>query len=111
MAEYGLLLLPESADASALPVTGIYAYPDGARLRLLVRRDPARNDVSLRVEAASDPAGPWQPIATSLLGAPFAGLGYVGGDSATPGVKTVEVRDVVKVADAPRRFLRVAVVR
>ena len=35
--------------------------------------------------------------------------GYVGGDDATPGVKTVEVRDIVNISTATQRWLRVKV--
>ncbi len=111
LGEYGLLRLPTLPDAAATPVPTLHSYADGRRLRLLLPRDPARSDITLRVEAAGDPAGPWQTVATSALGAPFSGPGYVGGDSATPGVKTVEVRDVMSVSGAPRRFLRMRVSR
>jgi hypothetical protein len=72
-------------------------------------RDPVRNDITLEVQAIGDLLGPWAAIATSTLGAPFTGPGCFGGDSATPGVKSVEVRDTVNVTDAPQRFLRVRV--
>ncbi len=54
---------------------------------------------------------PWEIIAACEGGAQFTGDGYVGGDSAAPGVKTVEIRDTVNIADAPARFLRFKVVR
>lgn len=111
LGEYGLLRLPTLPDAAATPAPTLHSYADGRRLRLLLPRDPARSDITLRVEAAGDPAGPWQAVATSALGAPFSGPGYVSGDSATPGVKTVEVRDVMSVSGAPRRFLRMRVSR
>ena len=41
--------------------------------------------------------------------APFTGPGYVASDSATPGVKTVEVRDTVNIPSTPQRWLRVKV--
>ena len=43
------------------------------------------------------------------LGAPFTGPGYVGGDDASPGVKTVEVRDLVNLSATTQRWLRVKV--
>ena len=46
-------------------------------------------------------------VATSTLGAPFAGPGYVSGDSAAPGIKNVEIRDTVNLAGAAKRFMRV----
>jgi hypothetical protein len=48
-------------------------------------------------------------VATSTLGGVTTGPGYVSGDDATPGLKTVEVRDIVNLADTTQRFLRVRV--
>ena len=108
LAEYGLLrspTVPEGAPPFAEPAL----YPEGVRLPMFVLRDPARNDITLEVQATGDLLGPWTTIATSALGAPFTGPGYFAGDSATPGVKTVEVRDTVNLSDAPQRYLRVRV--
>ena len=110
LAEYSLLRLPtipEGAATTAAPAL----YAEGERLRMFVPRDPARNDITLEVQSTGDLLGPWTTIATSTLGAPFSGPGYFGGDSATPGVKSVEVRDTVNLRDAPQRFLRVKVRR
>ena len=88
----------------------VFAYAEGKRLRMFVPRDPAHNDITVSVEATGDlVAGPWTALATSTLGAPFTGPGYVGGDDATPGVKTVEVRDTVNISSATQRWLRVKV--
>jgi hypothetical protein len=108
LGEYGLLRSPrrsEGAPFSAAPEL----YPEGERLHLIVPRDPARNDITLEVQATDNLLGPWTTIASSVLGAPFTGPGYFGGDDATPGVKSVEVRDTVNIIDAPQRFLRVQV--
>jgi hypothetical protein len=86
-----------------------FDYADGRRLRMFVPRDPAHSDVTLEMQAAGEVAGPWATVATSTLGKKFSGPGYVGGDSDTPGLKTVEVRDVVNVSDAGRRFMRMRV--
>ncbi len=104
--EYGLVLSP--VTSSSAPSATVATYPEGKRLRMFLSRDPARYDVTLEVQAGDDLVG-WTTIATSALGAPFSGPGYVGGDSATPGVKTVEVRDVLNITSSPRRFLRVLV--
>jgi hypothetical protein len=48
-------------------------------------------------------------VATNSSGAPFTGPGYVGGDSAGPGLKTVEVRDTVNFDSTPHRVMRVRV--
>ena len=109
LTEYGLVLSP--GTPSQAPAAALFAYPEGKRLHIFVSRDPARNDVTIEVLAADAPSGPWTTVAISELGAPFSGAGYVGGDSTAPGVKTVEVRDTVNVADASQRFMRVQVSR
>lgn len=104
--EYALAL-PSISDPPLLPAASLFQYPDGNRLRLFLKRDPARHDVIVKVWAAADLAGPWTEVATSTLGSPFSGPGYVGGDDAAAGVKTVEIRDVVGPETAPARFMRV----
>jgi hypothetical protein len=108
LGEYGLLHLPTTPEGAPFSAASAF-YPEGERLRLFVPRDPARNDITIEVQATGDLLGSWTTIATSTLGAPFSGPGYFGGDSATPGVKSVEVRDTVNVTDAPQRFLRLRV--
>jgi uncharacterized delta-60 repeat protein len=110
LAEYGTGTLPHIPNAAPFTATS-YIYPDGERLRLFLPRDPAQNDVTITVEAAGTPAGPWAALATSTLGAPFTGPGYVGGDSATAGVKMVQIRDIFNIADVPTRVLRIKVTR
>ena len=67
--------------------------------------------MTIEVQGAGSVTGPWTTLAISTLGAPFSGDGYVGGEGAEPGVKTVEVRDTVNLADALGRLLRVKVTR
>lgn len=110
LAEYGLLrspTIPGGAVTSAAP----FLYPDGRRLRMFVPRDPARDDITLEVQASGSLSGPWITIAVSEFGSPFYGPGYYAGDSATPGVKSVEVRDTVRMDAAAQRFMRVRVKR
>ena len=108
LAEYGLNLSPETP--SQPPGASVFNYAEGSRLRMFVPRDPAHNDITVSVEATGDLVlGPWTALATSTLGAPFTGPGYVGGDDATPGVKTVEVRDIVNLSATTQRWLRVKV--
>jgi uncharacterized delta-60 repeat protein len=104
LAEYGLDLLPE-APSAPLQVMA-FDYPDGRRLRLFLQRDPSHNDITIEVQAAGDATGPWSSVATSTLGAPFTGPGYVGGDDVTPGIKIVEVRDTANISDSEKHFLR-----
>jgi hypothetical protein len=107
LAEYGLAQLPGSQGGA--PAVEAFDYPEGRRLRMFVTRDPTHNDVTVEVQAASDVRGLWTTVAASVLGAPFAGRGYVGGDATTPGLKTVEIRDTVSASDVARRFMRVRV--
>ena len=111
LAEYGLGLLPKTSDAAMQPQPRFFNYPEGWRLGVFFERNPARNDVTIEVQAADNPAGPWTTIASSVRGAQTTGPGYVKGDSETPGIKTVEVRDTVNFQDAPQRFLRFRVTR
>jgi uncharacterized repeat protein (TIGR03803 family) len=105
--EYALGKLPQLPDAAALPAASIA----GDFLRLTVPRDPARSDITLTVEATSDLAGPWTPLATSVNGAPFGGPGYLSGESPGGSVKSVLVRDVLALSTHPRRFMRLRVTR
>ena len=105
LAEYGLTLLPENIDT--LPGVSAFNYVEGRRVRLIVQRDPAHYDITIEVCASANPGGPWTAIATSTLGAAFTGPGYFSGETATSGVRTVEIRDIVNIADAPKRFLKV----
>jgi hypothetical protein len=109
LAEYGLVLVPTAFSAG--PVGERFTYPEGDRLRIVFNRDPARSGVTIEVLAADGLAGPWTPIAGSVLGAETIGPGYYSGDGAGPGLKTVEVRDLYNLDDPahPRRFLRLRV--
>ena len=107
--EYALGTLPTDPASGGSPAVVLHSYPDGARLSLTLRRDPSHNDITVVVEATGNLSGPWTSVAASVSGVPFAGPGYVGGDSATPGVKTVEIRDVVPSGTALQRFLRMRV--
>ena len=101
-------LLPETP--SQPPGASVFTYAEGNRLRMFVPRDPAHNEITVEVQARGDlVAGPWTTLATSTLGVPVTGPGYVGGDDATPGVKTVEVRDLVNLSNTTQRWLRVKV--
>jgi sugar lactone lactonase YvrE len=110
LGEYGLLLPPEQPNASTLSPS-LFDDAGGRRLRLFVPRDSARSDISIFVESAGELAGPWAILASSIMGSPFEGPGYAGGDNATPGIKSVEVRDGVTEKASDRRFMRVRVTR
>lgn len=107
--EYGLVSDPNISNTPS-PVATLKTYGDGRRLSMVIQRDTARSDVVIAVEAAPSVTGPWMSLATSTNGAPFSGDGYVGGETPGAGIKTVEIRDVVNVTDAPQRMLRIRVV-
>lgn len=86
------------------------SFADGRSLALLIPRDPARNDVTLVVEASSTLAPPWTPLATSANGAAFSGIGYVSGETTGNSVKSVLIRDSSTSLTAPRRFIRLRVI-
>jgi len=109
--KYALVLQPGVSAAASLPVAQPRSYGEGERLALVFTRDPARNDIKIEIQASDSPSGPWTTVAISVNGAPFTGSGYVGETDAGGGLKTVEVRDVVNIADAPRRFMRILVTR
>lgn len=100
--------VPHAPPVTAGPEATAFSYPDGRRLRMFVQRDP-ESDVRLDVQTATSPDGPWATVAFSTPGLPFEGPGYVGGDTMTPGVKTVEVRDTVNLVEGTKRFMRVRV--
>lgn len=104
--EYALSLSPTVSDASAMPSAELRAYAEGKRLAVVISRDPAHNDITLEVQSASDVAGTWTTIASSINGAPFSGAGYFAGETGGEGIKTVEIRDTVNITDAPQRFIR-----
>jgi hypothetical protein len=108
--EYGLALLPEIPDPAHLPQMSLFDYgADGKRLRTILQRDPAHNDITVEVQGSNDLLTGWQSLAGSTNGLPFQGIGYVGGDGTGSEIKTVEIRDSASTANAPQRFLRVKV--
>lgn len=109
--KYGLVIIPGSSGVSALPSARTHTYAEGRRLMLVLLRDEARNDITLQVQGADKPTGPWTPLATSTNGAPFTGAGFVRESNLDDGIKIVEVRDTVNMEATPRRFMRVIAYR
>ena len=110
--KYTLVIVPGTSGASALPSGQRRTYAEGDRLAVIFNRDPARNDITIYVEAADSPGGPWtQVLASSVNGAAMTGPGVVGETDAGGGRKTVEVRDTVNLSGAPGRFLHIRTVR
>ena len=98
--KYGLVLNPN--ERAPLPTMGM----ESNRLTINFKRDPARADVQLVVEASNDLVN-WSVIATSSGGNPFTGNAAVNETELTGGFKQVRVRDTIETSASTRRFLRV----
>jgi hypothetical protein len=61
------------------------------------------------VQAADHPEGPWTTVASSASGAVFSGAGFVSEMSAGGGLNSIEVRDLVNIDAAPRRYMHIKV--
>lgn len=79
-------------------------------MTMSLQRDPSRNDITIEVLAAPGAGGPWTVVASSVKGAPFAGPGYVSGETAGTGVRTVVIKDSAAAQSESRRFMRIRVV-
>jgi hypothetical protein len=110
LVKYGLDLPTSTAGNGYLPAAHVVAYADGTRLAMDFYRDPSHNDVTLQVQAADSPQGPWTTVATSVNGAPFSGAGFVSETSTNGALIAVEVRDTVNLSSTTRRFMRAVVV-
>lgn len=93
-----------SADPAAAAVT---RDPATGRLRAVFLRDPARLDVTVQVQAATTPAGPWTTIAESIAGAAATTSGGASASEATSGPRLVTVLDASSSPATSRRFLRI----
>ena len=84
-----------------------------SRPALTFIRSTANTDLTLTVQAADSPAGPWTDLTRSTSGAVFTVLaaGATATESGTGTARTVQVRDLFTDADPahPRRFMRVQV--
>ena len=110
LVEYAAGTNPLVADSHLL-LPSLTAFENGNSLSLLFPRDPSRSDVTITVEASSDLSPPWTPLATSVAGRPFSGVGYHSGETPGDSVKSVLIRDTATTQSAPSRFLRVRVNR
>jgi hypothetical protein len=109
--EYALLSAPDFPDSGSMPVAAITSFPDESRLAIEVPRDPARTDVTVIVEVSQSLLpGSWTTLASSSGGNPFTGPGYFDGDSASPGLKLVTIRDTQASSLSSMRFIRIRVV-
>lgn len=108
--EYALQLSPTVPDPS--PVEPEMQHEAGqVRLGLALTRDPARADVTMVIESASSPFGPWVLTTESRSGGPFAGTGLVQEVANGSGLWDVLVTDQVPTTELSPRFMRLRVIR
>ena len=109
--EYSFGGNPTLPSAGVLPEAGL----SGDRLSLTFNRIPAHNDLTLTVQGADTPTGPWSSLATGSNGLPMvpAVAGVIVNESGTGDFRRVQVLDPHHVSDPgyPRRFMRVQVTR
>lgn len=83
------------------------------RLVLSFSRDTTQTDLTLAVQSADTPAGPWTDLALSASGAPFVPLAedVAIGESGSGTLRAVEFSGAAMMTDPayPRRFLRLRV--
>ena len=106
--EYALVTNPILSGDHRLNF-GLQTYSGNDSLRSVFTRDPARNDITIRVEVASDLAGPWTTVAMSVLGAAMTGEGVVSEIDLADGLKQVEVRDTISTTGSRQRFLKIVI--
>jgi hypothetical protein len=99
--EFALSLNPFQADAPALlPSAGFASVAGDTYLTLTFRRRKPGSDVTYHPLVSPDLTG-WTQLTTMV------GTAVDNGD----GTETVTFRDTLRTTDAPRRFLRLKVVR
>lgn len=107
--EYALGLDPVTPDGASLPTPVLEGDHASQRLRIFFNRLPERNDVSIVVESASSPAGPWSVIASSANGESFTGDATIEESDGGSNLRIVSIRDPQAVGAQDHRFLRIRV--
>jgi autotransporter-associated beta strand protein len=113
----GILNLLEYALGASPLVKGLTVLPTsriaGGRLALTFTRTLSTIDLTLTVQGADTPAGPWSDLASSTTGAPFTALAGTVAETGSGATRNVEVQDQYLPTDPlhPRRFLRLRVSR
>lgn len=107
--EYAFVSNPLVSDSAAPLPTVIDA---AGYLQVQFTRHAGRTDLRYIVEATTDLAGPWTPLASSVHGAPtLAAAAYSVTEVGAGEVKTVTVQDSSLATTFPRRFVRLSIVR
>ena len=109
--EYALAGDPSVAAQIPLPQVGTL----GGKLALAFTRTVANTDITITVQGADSPAGPWTDLAVSVHGAAMAPLlgGVSVSESGTGATRSVEVSDLYFIGDSfhPSRLMRVRVTK
>ena len=109
--EYAFGGNPNTAAQTPLPISGVL----GGRLAITFTRVVANTDLTLTVQGADQPAGPWTDLASSVGGAATTALlgGVLVTEMGSGATRSVEVRDLYTTSDPlhPVRILRVVVAR
>jgi uncharacterized delta-60 repeat protein len=107
--EYALVLDPTRNNASPLTISVVADAMGSKHLCLGFRCDAHRSDVSIEVQAANNPSGPWVMIARSDNGGPFSGPGEVRVSNVVGSQSRLEVLDYLEVGSASTRFMRIRI--
>jgi N-formylglutamate amidohydrolase len=109
--EYGLGGNPNAS--SATPLFSVRILTD--KLLGTFTRTLANTDITMILQAADSPAGPWTDLVTTVNGAPVAILqpGVTTNETGTDATRTVEASDMHSTDDPahPHRFMRMKVLR
>ena len=103
---YALGAASPVATATGLLPTVAYS---GGHLTLTLRRIPALTDITLTIQSADSPTGPWEIAATSLAGNAFtASPNYQASETGTGLTRQVVITDRCNLSDPakPSRFMR-----
>jgi hypothetical protein len=108
--KYALGLTPGQSSSHLLPRPSFSNEGDQRHLSIRFKRVPARDDVTIAVEALSDLGGSWTELARSTRGAAIQGSGGIAETPNSDGTVDCEVRDTVAIDQAAKRFMRVRVI-
>lgn len=109
--KYALGLAPGENSSHLLPKPSFKTDGDQRYLSIRLNRIPARDDVTIIVEAQSGLGGAWTEIARSENGGPLQGAGGVTETAKGDGTMECEVRDTMEMNQAATRFMRVRISR
>ncbi len=102
--------LPTPAPENPLSPLPRATIIDG-KLAIIFTRTVTTTDLTLTVQAADDPTGPWTDIASSINGAPTSPLleGVTVSETTADNLRTVQVTDAFLLTDPlhQKRFLRI----